>query len=181
MPKYLRPEARPADWRSLDEAQQKAFRQVVERATEAIETIPDPKLRREARLESTHWLSEDRTSRTVFLSGARGTGKTTVMMSLIKASTEESGEAVRKSFPEDLHYGLNLMRQRALWLEPVDMASPSPSANLLAAFMARIEEVIYRLCWRSRCVRSPSVILSFKYWPFDRGQCSCRARRADMS
>jgi hypothetical protein len=25
------------------------------------------------------------------------------------------------------------------------MASPSPSANLLAAFMARIEEVIYRL------------------------------------
>jgi 1,4-alpha-glucan branching enzyme len=162
MPKYLRPEARPADWRSLDEAQQKAFRQVVERATEAIETIPDPKLRREARPESTHWLSEDRTSRTVFLSGARGTGKTTVMMSLIKASTEESGEAVRKSFPEDLHYGLNLMRQRALWLEPVDMASPAPSANLLAAFMARIEEVIYRLCWRSRCVRSPSVILSFK-------------------
>jgi 1,4-alpha-glucan branching enzyme len=126
MPKYLRPEARPADWRSLDEAQQKAFRQVVERATEAIETIPDPKLRREARPESTHWLSEDRTSRTVFLSGARGTGKTTVMMSLIKASTEESGEAVRKSFPEDLHYGLNLMRQRALWLEPVDMAHHRP-------------------------------------------------------
>jgi hypothetical protein len=143
MPKYLRPEARPADWRSLDEAQQKAFRQVVEMVTEAIQMLPDSKPRRDVRHESTHWLSEDRTSRIAFLDGKRGTGKTTVMASLIAASMEESKEAVCKSFPpKDLHYGINLMRERAIWLEPVDMTSRSLSSNLLAAILARIEAAI---------------------------------------
>jgi hypothetical protein len=110
--------------------------------TEAIQMLPDSKPRRETRHESTHWLSEDRTSRIVFLDGKRGTGKTTVMVSLKKASTELSAEAVCEDFPKDLHYGINLIRERAIWLEPVDMASPSPSANLLAAILARIEEAI---------------------------------------
>ena len=115
MPNYLRPEARPADWRSLNDAQQKAFRQVLEMVTEAIQMLPDSKPRRDVRHESTHWLSEDRTSRIVFLDGKRGTGKTTVMASLIAVSEEESEEAVRKSFPPtDLHYGINRMRARDL-------------------------------------------------------------------
>ncbi len=148
MPNYLRPEARPADWRSLNDAQQKAFRQVLDMVTEAIQMLPDSKPRRDVRYESTHWLSADRMSRIVFLDGKRGTGKTTVMASLIAVSEAESDEAVRKSFPPtDLHYGINQMRTRAIWLEPVDMTSPSLSSNLLAAILARIEAAI---CWFER-------------------------------
>ena len=145
MPKYLRPEARPADWYSLDDAQQNAFRRVVEMVTEAIQMLPDSNPRRDVRHEYTHWLSADRMSRIVFLDGKRGTGKSTVMVSLIAVSEEESDEAVRKSFPPtDLHYGINRMRARAIWLEPVDMTSRSLSSNLLAAILARIEAATCR-------------------------------------
>src|SRR5262245_19585149 len=127
MPQYLRPEARTVEWRWLDAAQRELFRQVVKMITEAIDTLPDLSQRRDPRRDVTGWLSRDRASRMVFLSGGRGMGKTTVLLSLIKASTEDTTSTVRETFPEDVHYGINLMRERVIWLEPIDM-EPMPQS-----------------------------------------------------
>lgn len=80
------------------------------------------------------------------LHGDRGTGKSTVLMSLIKlcSSAEESRQEEKQGaeMPALTRYRLRVLRGRVVWLEPIDMARFPGPANLLAAILARIEYAV---------------------------------------
>lgn len=107
-----------------------------------------------------------RRTRTAFLAGGRGTGKTTVMTSLMRDSrperfgreprpisdsregadevshkgpTDEAKELARKQrhLRDKLLYE---MRSRVVWLETLDMEPLPKSANLIAAILMRLED-----------------------------------------
>ncbi len=80
-------------------------------------------------------LDHDRSSRILLLSGERGTGKTTVLLSLIQLTEEKSG-----SLPEDVSKVLGDLSHRLVWLAPIDMEPLAEPTNLLAAILARFSE-----------------------------------------
>src|SRR5579863_831255 len=84
MQTIIRPEARPVEWELLDREQQRAFDQLAQMIAESIRMLPAPDERSRSS-KPVSWLNENRSSRTAFLSGARGSGKTTVLASLTKA------------------------------------------------------------------------------------------------
>jgi predicted ATPase len=116
----LRAEARPTDWKQLDDTQRTAFKAVVRMIGEAIDALPLPSAAQPAAPDPMDWLSSSRASRTVFLSGGRGTGKTTLLASLIKYSLRETAEAPDLG-DRKLNDWLTNMRVRVAWLEPIDM------------------------------------------------------------
>jgi Cdc6-like AAA superfamily ATPase len=84
-----RPKARRVHWSLLDEAQVKGFHGALHALVEVAQRL-------EARQgpprsdDPSRWLSPDRSNHIVFISGTRGTGKTTVLTSLISALTASS-------------------------------------------------------------------------------------------
>jgi hypothetical protein len=139
----LRPEARPVEYSKLDESQQKAFDRLVGMLAASMEELRTwDGLKRTTlaaqRLQAPPaWLDDRVKSRIAFLSGDRGTGKTTVLLSLIHA-------CMGAEPPHPQVAGLEDLRGRVVLLEPIDMARfPGPaSANLLAQVLARIEDAI---------------------------------------
>jgi hypothetical protein len=130
----LRPEARPVAWLWLDESQQAAFKKVASFLADAVERIDRAASMRE---RTVRWLS-DRWNQTVFLSGGRGTGKTTVLTSLVQTSME-----VREAQNLSRELGENeaqVLRKRVVWLEPLDLEPLPSSLNILAAILARLED-----------------------------------------
>jgi predicted AAA+ superfamily ATPase len=84
---YIRPEARPVKWEKLNEAQQEAFEHMVNLIAEDIERLPGYSSQEPDTQDPFGWLDKDRANRLVFLHGKRGTGKTTILVSLVKATT----------------------------------------------------------------------------------------------
>lgn len=133
----LRPEARPATWQQLSEPQHEATLKILRLLFNAVQDakkdqVPDNKV---------PWLDRDRASQLAFLAGARGAGKTTVLMSAARAvsagqfsgpsSTESLGHEVAAMLPE--------LARSVIWLEPIDAEPESTQTNMLAAIVARIE------------------------------------------
>ena len=135
---YLRPEARPASWKDLDQTQQDGFVKIVKMLGEAIGELDTGHRANQA----VAWLSSNRKSRSVFLSGGRGTGKTTLLTSLTTLTPREAEPIARDD--KDFQDALRTVRHRVLWLEPIDMESMAPTANLLSAILARIEDTVRR-------------------------------------
>lgn len=148
----LRPEARSVPWCQLDSAQRDALGRMIALLNAALNDLHAQKGRREPGPGLV--LDSDRSSRNVFLSGERGTGKTTVLLSLREAcywakldQTAPAGyvdtddPAVRKIL-EDLWTTLQTFASRLVWLEPIDMESLPASTNLLAAILARIDKAV---------------------------------------
>ena len=166
----LRPEARPANWDELDDSQRDAIARVLRFLRSAIEDLRDlhpPRSR-------IPWVDRDRVSRLAFLSGRRGTGKTTVLVSLAQAVNDgkfELGE------PTEAVKGLLATLSRSVvWLEPIDAEPATDQMNLLAAIVARIEraaeaygphrdELIARYAERSgRSTRGMRFYQAFAYY-----------------
>ena len=91
-------------------------------------------------------LDGDRTSRIAFLSGERGTGKTTVLLSIKEAwnlarNLHSPGPPGGYLGEEDRESWNTLagIANRLVWLDPLDMEPLPPSTNLLAAVLARID------------------------------------------
>jgi len=160
---YLRPEALPARWSALSESQQRAYRHAVGVLAEAcrnLSTIDLTAASGRPTEDRPYWLSTDRVSQILFLDGGRGTGKTTVLASLVTAECEPGRTTSAASITpganggqsgqdEKLHQNLMVLRQHAVWLEPLDMDTAPQTLNLLPAILARIEEAIHRLSDRS--------------------------------
>src|SRR5262245_59913107 len=125
MPKHLRPEARAGAWVDLDEVQQRAFKDIVRMIGEAIVDLQSHTLKNDSARDPTAWVSRNRSSRTAFLSGGRGTGKTTLLLSIIEA-TVNSGPETPDPKDADFSRYLSLMRQCVVWLEPIDMEPMPP-------------------------------------------------------
>ena len=84
------------------------------------------------------WLIGDRTTRLAFVSGGRGTGKTTALLSLAKATVE----AEPQSHDGVIGQKLSPVRDRLVWLEPLDLEACPESVNVIAAILTRVEAAI---------------------------------------
>ena len=138
----LRPEARALSWSRLEDAQKQAITRVVDLLIEAIESIPGENQEEFGRgAPESFRIDNDRASRIVLLSGRRGTGKTTVLLTLRDLCRPE-----RKPLPgdeikdEEVRKKIAQVADRAIWLEPIDMEPLAESTNLLAAVLARIND-----------------------------------------
>src|SRR3954469_22272866 len=83
----LRQEANPKSWRELNQEQQKAFQSIVTMIKEAVDSVPLDAPRSGTEHLEEPWIRFDRKSATAFLSGTRGSGKTTVFTSLVAATS----------------------------------------------------------------------------------------------
>jgi hypothetical protein len=142
MTRSLRPEARPIGWEVLNEAQKGAFRKIVTLLSDA---LPPSSRQEEAasgvRRGVDEWLSDDRSSRTIFLDGGRGSGKTTILLSLMQASSSRGKKAIEDA-PEGLRGDLQKIREHVVWLQPIDMEPAPENFHFLGAILARIEQVV---------------------------------------
>lgn len=149
----LRPEARPVGYSKLDDSQKKGFKKLVgmlAATMEELRTLEASKRNAavQGRRVAPPWLDDRLSSRMAFLQGDRGTGKSTVLLSLVHAcmGTEPPDPCV----PEIVD-----LRGRVVFLEPIDMARfPGPAAaNLLAQVLARIEDAVQPLVFGATAER----------------------------
>jgi hypothetical protein len=145
----LRPEARPLAYQQLDQQQQQAFRRLVallEGATSRDRAAsPRPRAGGVGRPSPNIFLDHARSSRTILVSGRRGTGKTTLLLSLADALTSGSElphSDLEPMVPQLPTNQLESLRRRLVWLETLDMEPLSNTANLLGAVLARIEDAM---------------------------------------
>ncbi|GAA0464663.1 hypothetical protein Ade02nite_31710 [Paractinoplanes deccanensis] len=145
----LRPEARPALYTELDSRQQEGFRRVVDILAAAAQGTGATGATSE--LGGVHpgrvrpFLELNRTSRTVLVSGQRGTGKTTLMLSLARALTEPPASQISVDMPAETAGRLTELRRRLIWLDTVDMEPLPASTSLLGSVLARVEAVVSEL------------------------------------
>jgi hypothetical protein len=145
----LRPEARPFGRLTLDREQNEAVQRILRMLNSAIEMIDRSSTRKGGNAaRSTIWeVDPERSSRIVLLSGERGTGKTTVLLSMMKDCRDigEHKREVERAGPKLPGKGdpefLEKVAQRTIWLEPLDMETLPTTTNLLAAILARVENV----------------------------------------
>jgi hypothetical protein len=146
----LRYEANSISTNLLSDSQKQAFEQIVRSLAEA---VSDLKNRTDAEKQGTsHAIDSDRKSRTVMISGDRGTGKTTLMLtlqnSILNLDPEKNKlENVRESCKTEL----NSIRGRVVWLEPLDMEHSSNTTNLFVSILARIDEAIKNCFKPTKC------------------------------
>ncbi len=162
---HLRPEARPINYGKLDEEQRAAFHRILFLLKDAIDLNHTGSSSPHMSSEHLRWLASDPSSRIAFLSGARGTGKTTLLLSLAKELEFAKKNSVNAShFLSDYekmspnnengddppkHAGevcelVKSIAHRLVWLEHLDMETFPNSANMLAAILARIDDGMQR-------------------------------------
>jgi hypothetical protein len=85
------------------------------------------------------WLDPDRLQNAAYLSGKRGTGKSTLLLSLVDGLTGRSiGD-------ESIDNRLQKLEKRIIPCEPLDMEPLSGDTQLLAAILARINDAVVEL------------------------------------
>lgn len=131
----LRPEARPTHLSQLYDDQRKAFDKIVALLTTAVNDPATPDQTR----RPMPFLDPNRSSRAILIDGQRGTGKTTLLMTLIAAllGVEVGPKEAWPTAVRELRPGL-------VWLESLDMEPLDRSTNLLGALLARLEEAVGR-------------------------------------
>jgi hypothetical protein len=127
----LRPEALPLAYTDLTDSQKDALDRIVGWMGSAVEGLPGAR--------TGAGLLEDerprvRTNGVGLVSGERGTGKTSLMLTLKNICCRRSA-----SIPEHLEANVEKIRARTVWLEALDMDTLPGPTNLLAAILARIE------------------------------------------
>jgi hypothetical protein len=124
----LRTEAAPLDYELLLGMEQDVFRKVLSCLKTAVHQD-----------RAAERVSGARLSRVALISGARGQGKTTVMLSLMREFREadKGSEGVRRDVWE--------LANRVIWLEPLAMERLARSTNFIAAILVRIQHAIDHL------------------------------------
>lgn len=129
-------EAIPLHWGSLSDIQKNAAESVAVWLVDAIDAIPtNGKHVSERNAPS---LERNRRSQLAFIDGDRGTGKSSVLLTLQELTTAEN-------FPGELPDSVKALRDRkhrVVWLETLDMEPLSRGANLFAAILARIAHIL---------------------------------------
>jgi hypothetical protein len=166
MSEYLRAESRPVYWNEMYATQQDAFRTVTKMLEEAVVRLPPPRLASPPSA-FTRFVRETRSSQIAFLFGGRGTGKTTVLWSLYKACDPTLSMERLRDYADALAGTVQEIRQRIIWLEPLDMEVMTPSPNLLAAILARIEDASQRLAMHEGLSASDQAMRGWSQYPVD--------------
>jgi hypothetical protein len=149
----LRQEAQAFSLEELDLEQLGAASRILEMLDEAAAAIPDEKA---AEAPRSPWLAmrldRARRSMVAFLDGARGMGKTSILLTLMRAFdkevadkqvaptlADEEADPERKRLLGEVWEKIKLLRDRVIWLETLDLEPVASNTNLLAAILARIE------------------------------------------
>ncbi|MCQ0988814.1 hypothetical protein [Jiella marina] len=154
---FLRQEAKPVRYVELGSRQRDAFRRILFMLRESVLQLDGASASAEA---MPSWMVDNRSSRIAFLSGARGTGKTTAMLSLAFELAEasrtkpdskrfhpealDSDGAAEKEAALRVSNAVNDVANRVVWLEPLDIEATPDTANLLAAILARVDSATRR-------------------------------------
>ncbi len=161
---FLRPEALPLNWADLDDSQQRAVGRLILMLADALGASAHPQQELTAGARWVPWLDEDRKSRVAFLMGARGSGKTSVLLAVLKAFR-------RRSFthppllpgaggpPAEVEQAFRVLADRVVWLAPLDMDPLPRSAHLFSAVLARLEDAVYRQGGVERLAEGPRGLL----------------------
>lgn len=85
---------------------------------------------------------DENKNRVLLLSGGRGSGKTSVLFSVVKL-LEKFDEKIDSDEEEIIKLCEDLQR-KLIWLQPLEMEILPPSSNLLAAILNRVDEAVAR-------------------------------------
>lgn len=88
---------------------------------------------------SEYTVDEHRSNRSLMLSGGRGTGKTSLLLTLKEAITSRSGFNIKE--PE-IRANVENLRGKLIWLHTLDMEPLPHPTNLLVAILARVEKAL---------------------------------------
>jgi hypothetical protein len=169
--KYLRPEASSLHWDRLYDSQLKALIKILAILEESIgnlEIITASNKQKSSQHSTPPWFDVYRESRIVLLDGARGTGKTSLMLTLVQSCTNgylnqnDRSEEISDKRYSKINDKLKKLKNRIIWLEPLDMEPLPGPANLLASVLARIESAVkpyYQTSVKTETHREPSGIL----------------------
>lgn len=133
---------------ALHEHQKEAAGRLVDILEDAVGDLRASKEPREPpRQGAARWLDLERQSRVVFLSGPRGSGKTTVLLSVVHAAEDSIGDSPLPAREEPtpgvaarLEGKLRRFAQDLVWLEPIDMDPTPAPTSFLAAVLSRLED-----------------------------------------
>ncbi len=145
----LRPEAQPYEYERLSESQKEAFKRLVLLIGRAVAELdrgdrPQKSQNVMPRSAQTFGLMENNYNRMSFLSGGRGSGKTSVLYSLIKQVSSDPYKIEEGQWKPNFKATIETLEKRVIWLRPIEMESlPTPN-YMIASILARVEEVIDR-------------------------------------
>ncbi len=150
------PEAKALEWGSLCPSTRKALKQIIfwlNAACNANKGLKDEPEELESKYEAP--------STSILLSGDRGSGKTTVLLSaayMYSIATRKRNVFLDTLCDKDnpIRKPLENSYQEVTWLNTLDLEPLDPSSNLLAAMLVRIREVIHKLDYSDndeRCER----------------------------
>ena len=148
----LRPEAQPLAEKTWTDSQSQAYREIVRWLEDAVDGLarqPTDGAKQAYRMHVGHQVS-----RVGMLSGGRGTGKTSLLLSLVASTSPGFGVEGPDPADGDLAKRVRKLRGRLVWLTPLDMESLPGPTNLLAAILSRVD-----LAFPSRAGRERAGIL----------------------
>jgi hypothetical protein len=131
----LRPEAQPVKWQFMTEHQQKGLKELLDTLQLAVKQLHEPS----PMDGGLPWLAEESLSRLVFIDGKRGTGKTTLMLSLVKLLHDSRADGDFLEAPGIVDTAKEL-RNRVVILEPLDMEPLPAGTPILSAILARLNQ-----------------------------------------
>ncbi len=137
-------EAIPRKWDDLSETQKTAAESVAKWLVDALDAVPKVKEINEDRRKDRYGipsptLDTNRHSQLAFIDGDRGTGKSSVLLSLMDLTSRDDQN---KESLSDAVQRLYDRRRRVIWLETLDMEPLSKGINLFAAILARLERIL---------------------------------------
>ncbi len=143
----LRPEAQPVQyWTSFSPEHRLAFRRLVEMLCEAVQRVRQKAPRVHPQIP---WLFMETRSQLAFLDGMRGSGKTTLMSTLVAAIYDDKAinysDSETAADPEDLAVFKNVckrieqeLRGNVVCVQPLDMEPLPSGTSLMSAILTRI-------------------------------------------
>ncbi len=135
---YLRPEARPFSFPLLTDSQKRAFQSLVwllEDGLNQLDLAEKDAKREKPALPLRLRPQSQRVNPAIMISGARGTGKTSLLLTLQQVMSPNSS---LEGHQPDLRY----LEQRIVWLETLDLEPLPKTAGLMGAILARIKQAI---------------------------------------
>lgn len=161
--RFSRPEAQTFDYNRLTDSQKAAVERILNILKEAQAELNNHKNEKYPIDDFPGLFSvpEKNSSRVLLLSGGRGSGKTSVLYSLLKflhdrdekcderENSDESPDCNKKSKDskkkeQEFLKKCHEVNKRFIWLQPLEMETLPQSTNLLAAILNRIDEAVCR-------------------------------------
>ena len=145
--RHFRAEARPFPPDQLIGGQRDAYVEIVRWLVAAVEASSQTTARSH-RVPDFEFLDPTRQNQVFFLTGSRGSGKSSVLMSImdtldlpVAAGRTTSAQGGTMAVAET---ALLTIAQHIVWLEPLDLEPLPHPTNLLAAILARVQRAVQR-------------------------------------